>query len=66
TDPLMPDLEDTPDTEIFSGSYDDEVEGAKDNFNNLELITVVRPIHTTRIPKDHPKEQIIGDPLLAL
>nr|GEW91231.1 ribonuclease H-like domain, reverse transcriptase, RNA-dependent DNA polymerase [Tanacetum cinerariifolium] len=40
-DPLMPDLEDTNDTGIFSGAYDDEVEGAKADFNNLELTTVM-------------------------
>nr|GEY13489.1 hypothetical protein [Tanacetum cinerariifolium] len=66
TDPLMPDLEDTTDTRIFSGAYDDEVEGAKADFNNLELTTVVSPIFITKIHKDHPKEQIIRDPLLAL
>nr|GFB43172.1 hypothetical protein [Tanacetum cinerariifolium] len=35
TDPLMPDLEDTtylPDTGIFSGAYDDEVNGAVADF----------------------------------
>nr|GEX42321.1 copia protein [Tanacetum cinerariifolium] len=53
---------DLQDTGIFSGSYDDEVEGAVANFNNLELTTVVSPILTTRIHKDYPKEQIIGDP----
>nr|GEW51003.1 putative polyprotein [Tanacetum cinerariifolium] len=44
-DPLMPDLEDTTDlqdTGIFSGAYDDEVEGAVADFNNLELTTVFR------------------------
>nr|GEY26479.1 hypothetical protein [Tanacetum cinerariifolium] len=65
-DPLMPDLEDTANSGIFSGAYDDEVEGAKADFNNLELTIVVSPILTTRIHKDHPKEQIIGDPLSAL
>nr|GEW54706.1 hypothetical protein [Tanacetum cinerariifolium] len=57
-DPLMPDLEDIvdlQDTEIFSGAYDDEVEGAVADFNNLELTTVVSPIPTTRIHKDHPQ-----------
>ncbi|GJY60285.1 hypothetical protein Tco_0460942 [Tanacetum coccineum] len=57
TDPLMPELEDTAglqDTEIFSGTYDDKVEGAVANFNNLELTVVVSPIPTTRIHKDHP------------
>nr|GEY58781.1 hypothetical protein [Tanacetum cinerariifolium] len=64
TDPLMPDLEDTAnlqDTRIFSGAYDDEVEGAVANFNNLEPTTVVSPIPTTRIHKDHPKEKILRD-----
>nr|GEZ15593.1 uncharacterized mitochondrial protein AtMg00810-like [Tanacetum cinerariifolium] len=41
TDPLMPDLKDTADTRIFSGAYDDEVEGAEADFNNLELTIVV-------------------------
>nr|GFB78609.1 hypothetical protein [Tanacetum cinerariifolium] len=66
TNPLMPDLEDTFDTGIFSDAYDDEVEGAEADFNNLELTTVVSPIPTTRIHKDYPKEQIIGDPFSAL
>nr|GFB26762.1 hypothetical protein [Tanacetum cinerariifolium] len=68
TDPLMPDLEDTADlqdTGIFSGAYDAEVEGAVADFNNLELIIFVSPIPITRINKDHPKEQIIRDPLSA-
>nr|GFD20053.1 hypothetical protein [Tanacetum cinerariifolium] len=59
TDPLMPDVEDTADLQdsgIFSGAYDDEVKGAKADFNNLELTTVVSLIPTTRIHKDHPKE----------
>nr|GFC66597.1 putative ribonuclease H-like domain-containing protein [Tanacetum cinerariifolium] len=54
-----------PDTGIFSGAYDDDVEGAEADFNNLELTIIVSPIPTTRIHKDHPKEQIIGDPLSA-
>nr|GEX67829.1 uncharacterized mitochondrial protein AtMg00810-like [Tanacetum cinerariifolium] len=68
TDPLMPGLEDTNDlhdTRIFSGAYDDKVEGAEADFNNLELTTIFNLIPTIRIHKDHPKEQIIGDPLLA-
>nr|GFA59966.1 hypothetical protein [Tanacetum cinerariifolium] len=69
TDPLMPDLEDTADLqdiEIFSGAYDNVVEGVEANFNNLELTTVFSPIPKTRIYKDHPKKQITGDLLLAL
>ncbi|GKB07292.1 putative ribonuclease H-like domain-containing protein [Tanacetum coccineum] len=64
TDPLMPDLEDTADllnTGIFSGAYDDEVVGAKADLNNLETIMNVSPIPTTRIHKDHPKDQILRD-----
>nr|GFB20763.1 hypothetical protein [Tanacetum cinerariifolium] len=56
----------TLDTGIFSDAYDDEIEGAEADFNHLELTTIVSPIPTIRIHKDHPKEQIIGDPLLAL
>nr|GEY37742.1 ribonuclease H-like domain-containing protein [Tanacetum cinerariifolium] len=55
-----------PNFRIFSGAYDDEVEGAEADFTNLELTTVVSPIPTTRIHRDHPKEQILRDPLLAL
>nr|GEU53487.1 copia protein [Tanacetum cinerariifolium] len=43
TDPFTPDLEDTADlqdTGIFSGAYDDAVEGAMADFNNLELTIV--------------------------
>ncbi|GJT40023.1 putative ribonuclease H-like domain-containing protein, partial [Tanacetum coccineum] len=68
TDPLMPDLEDTNDllnTGIFSGAYDDEDVGAEADLNNLETTMNVSPILTSRIHKDHPKEQIIGNPLLA-
>ncbi|GJZ97273.1 uncharacterized mitochondrial protein-like protein [Tanacetum coccineum] len=64
TDPLMPDLEDTADllnTSIFSGAYDDEDESAKADLNNLETTMNVSPIPTTRIHRDHPKDQIIGD-----
>ncbi|GJR22873.1 copia protein [Tanacetum coccineum] len=64
TDPLMPDLEDSADllnTGIFSGAYNDEDMGVEDDFNNLETTMNVSPIPTTRIHKDHPKDQIIGD-----
>nr|GEZ34544.1 putative ribonuclease H-like domain-containing protein [Tanacetum cinerariifolium] len=39
--------------------------GAEADTNNLELSTVVSPIPTTRVHKDHPKEQIIIDLNLA-
>nr|GEX50207.1 hypothetical protein [Tanacetum cinerariifolium] len=54
-----------PDTGNFSGAYDDEVKGVVADFNNLEHTTVFSLIPTTRIHKDHPKEQIIRDPLSA-
>ncbi|GKD54976.1 putative ribonuclease H-like domain-containing protein [Tanacetum coccineum] len=49
------------DTEIFSNAYDDEDVGAEADLNNLETTMNVSPIPTTRIDKDHPKDQIIRD-----
>nr|GFA80588.1 uncharacterized mitochondrial protein AtMg00810-like [Tanacetum cinerariifolium] len=51
----MPNLED------FTHSNDADDVGAKADINNLESIISVRPIQTTRIYKDHPTSQIIGD-----
>ncbi|GJZ59923.1 hypothetical protein Tco_0615739, partial [Tanacetum coccineum] len=42
-------------------AYDDEDVGAEADLNNLETTLNVSPIPTTRIDKDHPKGQIIGD-----
>ncbi|GKD78023.1 putative ribonuclease H-like domain-containing protein [Tanacetum coccineum] len=64
TDPLMPDLEvatDLLNTGIFGGAYDDEDVGAKVDLNNLETTMNVSPIPITRIHRDHPKDQILGD-----
>ncbi|GKF99009.1 hypothetical protein Tco_0297792, partial [Tanacetum coccineum] len=58
----MPSLEDT---SIFDSAYDDEDVGVEADLNNLETTINVSPIPTTKIHKDHPKEQIIGDPNLA-
>ncbi|GJW27701.1 uncharacterized mitochondrial protein-like protein, partial [Tanacetum coccineum] len=41
--------------------YDDEDVGAEADMNNLDAFMPVSPIPTTRIHKDHPVEQIIGD-----
>ncbi|GJY00163.1 putative ribonuclease H-like domain-containing protein [Tanacetum coccineum] len=63
-DPLIPDLEDTADlqdTGIFGSAYDDEYVGAEADLSNLETNMSVSPIPTTRIHKDHPKAQIIGE-----
>ncbi|GJV10830.1 putative ribonuclease H-like domain-containing protein [Tanacetum coccineum] len=62
TDPLMPNLEDT---SIFSGAYDDEDVGTEADLNNLETTMNISPTPTTKIHKDHPKDQIIGDINLA-
>ncbi|GJU58122.1 putative ribonuclease H-like domain-containing protein [Tanacetum coccineum] len=42
-------------------SYKDEDVGAKADMNNLDAFMPVSPIPTTRIHKDNPDEQIIGD-----
>nr|GEY38865.1 hypothetical protein [Tanacetum cinerariifolium] len=49
----MPNLED------LSNNADDV--GAEADINNIESIISVNPIPTTRIHKDHPTSQIIGD-----
>ncbi|GJS14883.1 putative ribonuclease H-like domain-containing protein [Tanacetum coccineum] len=54
-DPNMPELED-----IVYSDDDDDV-GAEADMNNLDTFMPVSPILTTRIHKDHPAEQIIGD-----
>ncbi|GKC25609.1 putative ribonuclease H-like domain-containing protein [Tanacetum coccineum] len=54
-DPNMPELEDI----VYSD--DDEDVGAEADINNLDAFMPVSPIPTTRIHKDHPVEQIIGD-----
>ncbi|GJY48762.1 putative ribonuclease H-like domain-containing protein, partial [Tanacetum coccineum] len=47
------------DTGIFGNAYDDEDVGTEADLNNLETTMNVSPIPTTRIDKDHPKDQII-------
>ncbi|GJW59808.1 ribonuclease H-like domain-containing protein [Tanacetum coccineum] len=54
-DPNMPELEDI----VYSD--DDEHVDAEADMNNLDAFMPVNPIPTTRIHKDHPVEQIIGD-----
>ncbi|GJX23512.1 putative ribonuclease H-like domain-containing protein [Tanacetum coccineum] len=63
-DQNMHDLEDDSDAfsndDIFNGVYDDENVVA--DFNNMNDTINVSPIPTLRIHKDHPKDQILGDP----
>ncbi|GKB99477.1 putative ribonuclease H-like domain-containing protein [Tanacetum coccineum] len=58
-DPNMPELEDI----VYSD--DDEDVGAEADMNNLDAFIPVSFILTTRVHKDHPVEQIIGDLTLA-
>ncbi|GJY02819.1 putative ribonuclease H-like domain-containing protein [Tanacetum coccineum] len=44
---------------VYSNDYEDV--GAEADMNNLNTFMPVSPIPTTRIHKDHPVEQIIGD-----
>ncbi|GJZ74929.1 hypothetical protein Tco_0639394 [Tanacetum coccineum] len=57
-DPNMPALEDY---SIFDFSRDDEDDGAVADINNLDTTIQVSLILTTRIHKDHPLNQVIGD-----
>ncbi|GJR67859.1 putative ribonuclease H-like domain-containing protein [Tanacetum coccineum] len=59
-DPNMPNLE-----EIVYSNDDDEGVDAKVDMTNLDTHILVSPTPTTRIHKDHPLEQIIGDIHLA-
>ncbi|GJX47163.1 putative ribonuclease H-like domain-containing protein [Tanacetum coccineum] len=54
-DPNMPNLEE------IDYSNDDEGDGAEADMTNLDTNILGSPIPTTRIHKDHPVEQIIGD-----
>nr|GEV65770.1 putative ribonuclease H-like domain-containing protein [Tanacetum cinerariifolium] len=47
--------------EDITYSDDEDVVGAEADFNNLESSIPVSPIPITRIHKDHPVSQIIGD-----
>ncbi|GKA74957.1 putative ribonuclease H-like domain-containing protein [Tanacetum coccineum] len=49
------------DYSIFDFSRNDENDGAMAEMNNLDTTVQVSPIPTTRIHKDHPLNQVIGD-----
>nr|GEV58609.1 ribonuclease H-like domain-containing protein [Tanacetum cinerariifolium] len=57
-DPEMPALKDIS-TFNFSSDHEDDDEQA--DMNNLDTIIQVSPVPTTRIHKDHPIDQVIGD-----
>nr|GFA84150.1 hypothetical protein [Tanacetum cinerariifolium] len=52
---------DMPNLEDLTHSDDADDVGAEADINNLESIISVSPIPTTKIHKDHPTSQIIGD-----
>nr|GEW54075.1 hypothetical protein [Tanacetum cinerariifolium] len=54
-DPNMPELED------ITYSDDEDDVGAEADFNNLLTSITISPIPTSRVHKDHPVTQIIGD-----
>nr|GFA45977.1 putative ribonuclease H-like domain-containing protein [Tanacetum cinerariifolium] len=56
----LPDDPDMPELEYITYFDDDDV-GVEADFNNLETSITVSPIPTTRVHKDHPVSQIIGD-----
>ncbi|GJX28139.1 retrovirus-related pol polyprotein from transposon TNT 1-94 [Tanacetum coccineum] len=56
--PKMPALEDD---NIFDFSSNDEDDGSVADMNNLDITIQVSHIPTTRIHKDHPLDQVIGD-----
>nr|GEU52751.1 putative reverse transcriptase domain-containing protein [Tanacetum cinerariifolium] len=56
-------------------TYDDDLDiytspiqsvGAEADFNNMESSTIVIPIPIHKVHVDHPKDQILGDPKLAV
>nr|GEV34270.1 retrovirus-related Pol polyprotein from transposon TNT 1-94 [Tanacetum cinerariifolium] len=57
----LPDDPDMPKLEDITYSDEQDVIGAEADFNNLESSITFSPIPTTRIHKDHPVSQIIGD-----
>nr|GEU35818.1 hypothetical protein [Tanacetum cinerariifolium] len=57
----LPDDPDMPELEDITYSDDEDVVGAEADFNNLESSITASLIPTTRIHKDHPISQIIGD-----
>ncbi|GJV40451.1 putative ribonuclease H-like domain-containing protein [Tanacetum coccineum] len=55
-----------PNDGIINGAYDDDEVGAEADFNNMDNTIAVSSILTLIIHKDHPKEQILGDPKLVV
>nr|GEV35368.1 ribonuclease H-like domain-containing protein [Tanacetum cinerariifolium] len=77
-DSQIHDLEETVELQsngIFNSAYDDDLDiytslvqsmGAEADFNNMESSTIVSPIPIHKVHIDHPKDQILRDPKLAV
>ncbi|GKF05409.1 putative ribonuclease H-like domain-containing protein, partial [Tanacetum coccineum] len=59
--PFNPNMHALEDDSIFDFSNDDKDDDAVADMNNLDTINQVNPNPTTRIHKDHPLDQVIGD-----
>ncbi|GKB15282.1 ribonuclease H-like domain-containing protein, partial [Tanacetum coccineum] len=59
--PFDPNIITLEDVIILDFLRDDEDDGAEADMNNLDTTIQVSPIPTTRIHKDHPLDQVIGD-----
>ncbi|GJS30092.1 hypothetical protein Tco_0490712 [Tanacetum coccineum] len=59
--PVDPNMHALEDDSIFDYSSDDEDDGVEADMNNMDTTIQVSPILTTRIHKDHPLDQVIGD-----
>ncbi|GJV42687.1 putative ribonuclease H-like domain-containing protein [Tanacetum coccineum] len=59
--PFDPNMHALEDYNIFNFSRNYEDDGAMADMNNLDTTIQVSPIPTTRIHKDHPLDQVIGD-----
>nr|GEY95905.1 hypothetical protein [Tanacetum cinerariifolium] len=57
----LPNDIDMPELEDMTYSDDEDGVGAEADFNNLETFITISPIPKTRVHKDHPVSQIIGD-----
>nr|GFA52320.1 hypothetical protein [Tanacetum cinerariifolium] len=54
------------DLDTNNHSYVDESVGTEANFNNMKPSTIVSPIPIARVHSNHPKAQIIVDPMSAV
>ncbi|GKG32142.1 hypothetical protein Tco_0427092, partial [Tanacetum coccineum] len=58
---LDPNIHALEDYSIFVFSRNDEDDGAETDTKNLDTTIQVSPIPTSKIHKDHPLDQVIGD-----